>query len=147
MPAKKESGPPPKPKPEELIAEFKEKFEIFSSETNKQHDELDQKIISAKDSLSNLEQIIENNHSESQVKTKQLLEEINESIEQKFKEVAIEIQESFQSLEKQLTDGTHYIQDDARYKTTHYIFAHSNQGPSFFQNQNPRPAESWRPLK
>ena len=124
MPAKKESGPPPKPKPEELIAEFKEKFEIFSSETNKQHDELDQKIISAKDSLSNLEQIIENNHSEAQVKTKQLLEEINESIEQKFKEVSIEIQESFQSLEKQLTDGTHYIQDDARYKTTYYIFAH-----------------------
>ena len=145
MPAKKESGPPPKPKPEELIAEFKEKFEIFSSETNKQHDELDQKIISAKDSLSNLEQIIENNHSEAQVKTKQLLEEINESIEQKFKEVSIEIQESFQSLEKQLTDGTHYIQDDARYKTTYYIFAHWNQGPSCFQNQNPRTTESLRP--
>ena len=147
MPAKKESGPPPKPKPEELIAEFKEKFEIFSSETNKQNDELDQKIIDAKDSLSNLEQIIENNHSESQVKTKQLLEEINESIEQKFKEVAIEIQESFQSLEKQLTDGTYYIQDDAHYKTTHYIFAHWNQGPSCFQNQNPWTTESLRPLK
>ena len=109
MPAKKESGPPPKPKPEELIAEFKEKFENFTFETNKQHEELDQKIVSAKDSLSNLEQIIENNHSESQVKAKQLLEEINESIEQKFKEVSIEIQESFQSLEKQLTDGRYTV--------------------------------------
>ena len=109
MPAKKESGPPPKPKPEELIAEFKEKFENFTFETNKQHEELDQKIVSAKDSLSNLEQIIENNHSESQVKAKQLLEEINESIEQKFNEVSIEIQESFQSLEKQLTDGRYTV--------------------------------------
>ena len=105
MPAKKESGPPPKPKPEELIAEFKEKFENFSIESNKQNEELDEKIVSAKESLSNLEQINENNYADSQVKAKELLEEINESIEHKFKQVSIEIQESFQNLEKQLRDG------------------------------------------
>ena len=105
MPAKKESGPPPKPKPEELIAEFKEKFENFSIESKKQNEELDEKIVSAKESLSNLEQINENNYADSQVKAKELLEEINESIEHKFKQVSIEIQESFQNLEKQLRDG------------------------------------------
>ena len=105
MPAKKDSGPPPKPKPEDLIAEFKEKFENFTLETKNQNEELDQKIVSANDSFSSLEKIIENNQSESQMKAKQLLEEINESIENKFKEVSFEIQESFQTLEKQLIDG------------------------------------------
>ncbi len=105
MPAKKESGPPPKPKPEELIAEFKEKFENFTTETNKQNEELDQKIVSAKESLSNLEQINQNNYVESQMMAKELLEEVNESIEHKFKQISIEIQESFQNLEKQLRDG------------------------------------------
>ena len=107
MPAKKDSGPPPKPKPEELITEFKEKFENFTTETQKQNEELDQKIVSAKDSLSHLEQQNEENHTEAQLKVKQLLEEVNESIEQKFKEVSIEVQQSFQALEKQLIDGTY----------------------------------------
>ena len=105
MPAKKDSGPPPKPKPEELIAEFKEKFENFTTETQKQNEELDQKIVSVKDSLSNLEQQNEENHREAQMKVKQLLEEINQSIEQKFEEVSIEVQKNFQNLEKQLIDG------------------------------------------
>ena len=107
MPAKKDSGPPPKPKPEELIAEFKEKFENYTTETKKQNEELDQKIVSAKDSLSNLEQQNEENHTEAQMKAKLLLEEVNESIEQKFKELSIEVKESFQNLEKQLIDGTY----------------------------------------
>ena len=105
MPAKKDSGPPPKPKPEELIAEFKEKFENFTTETKNQNEELDQKIDSAKDSLSHLEQQNEENHTEAQMKVKLLLEEVNESIEQKFKELSIEVKESFQNLEKQLIDG------------------------------------------
>ena len=105
MPAKKDSGPPAKPKPEELIADFKDKFENFTTETQKQNEELDQKIVSAKDSLSNLEQQNEENHRESQMKVKQLLEEINESIEQKFEEFSIEVQKNFQKLEKQLIDG------------------------------------------
>ena len=125
MPGKKESGPPPKPKPEELIAEFKENFENFTTETNKQNEELDQKIVSAKESLSNLEQINENNYDESQMKAKELLEEINGSIEHKFKQVYIEIQESFQNLEKQLRDGMFSI-----FLTfQHVVFAISRHQP------------------
>ena len=105
MPAKKDSGPPPKPKPEELIDEFKEKFEKYSLETREQNDELEQKIVSVKDSLLNLEHINENNHSQSQIKIKQLFEDINENIEHKFKDVSIEIKDRFQNLEKQLSDG------------------------------------------
>ena len=39
MPPKKDGQPPPKPKPEELISEFKDKFEVFSTETKKGFEE------------------------------------------------------------------------------------------------------------
>ena len=41
MPSRKDSGPPPaKPKPEDLIAEFKTKFEEFSSDTKLRLDQV-----------------------------------------------------------------------------------------------------------
>ena len=57
MPSKKDGGQPPaKPKPEDLIAEFKDKFDVFSSETKHSLDKLTEGLGNVRETQLQLEE-------------------------------------------------------------------------------------------
>ena len=114
MPAKgKDAGPPPsKPKPEEMIDEFKEKFETFKGEIVKENENLQLKLDEIKDSRAMIAKSLDANHKQFNQNLESAKMEINNNIELKFDELQKEIKTSFINLEQNLTEGPsfHYIQ-------------------------------------
>ena len=105
MPAKKDGQPPPKPKPEELIAEFKEKFEKYSLEVNEESSKIDEKIKNLKVANDELEQKME----EIEELHKSNLQTINSTITKKIDSMVDQFREEmqlgFSDLENQLSKG------------------------------------------
>ena len=112
MPAKKDSAgqPPPKPKPEDLIAEFKEKFEKYATDVRHEASELESKIASLESSQAETRQLVESGHSEQQAGVRRLHEDLVHTINHKFGELEGDIRESFTLLEKKLSEGRKYVQ-------------------------------------
>ena len=107
MPAKKESAgqPPPKPKPEDLIAEFKEKFEKYTTDVRHEASELESKIARLECSQAETRQLVESSHSEQQARVRRLHEDLVHTINHKFGQLEGDIRESFTLLEKKLSEG------------------------------------------
>ena len=112
MPAKKDSAgqPPPKPKPEDLIAEFKEKFEKYTTDVRHEASELESKIASLECSQAETRQLVESRHSEQQARVRRLHEDLVLTINHKFGQLEGDIRESFTLLEKKLSEGREYAQ-------------------------------------
>ena len=112
MPAKKDSAgqPPPKPKPEDLIAEFKEKFEKYTTDVRHEASELESKIASLESSQAETRQLVESGHSEQQARVRRLHEDLVHTINHKFGQLEGDIRESFTLLEKKLLEGRSYFQ-------------------------------------
>jgi len=107
MPPKKDNGKPPeKPKPEDLIAEFKTKFENYSTEVKEDIDQLDKKLNEVKEAQNETEKLIEENHAQHQNDVKDLINALQNSMEVKVDEIEKEMKDSFANLEKKLLEGT-----------------------------------------
>ena len=106
MPPKKDNGKPPeKPKPEDLIAEFKTKFENYSTEVKEDINQLDKKLNEVKEAQNETEKLIEENHAQHQNDVKDLINALQNSMEVKVDEIEKEMKDSFANLEKKLLEG------------------------------------------
>ena len=137
MPAKKDSAgqPPPKPKPEDLIAEFKEKFEKYTTDVRHEASELESKIASLECSQAETRQLVESGHSEQQARVRRLHEDLVHTINHKFGQLEGDIRESFTLLEKKLSEGRFYAP-----KLTNVVFTVLPQEPTRRMTLAP----SWR---
>ena len=110
MPAKKDNGKPPeKPKPEELIAEFKTKFENYSAEVKEEINQLDVKLNEVKEAQHETERLIEENHAQHQNDIRNLFIDLQKSMDVKVAEIQNEMKDSFANLEKKLLEGEYEL--------------------------------------
>ena len=106
MPPKKDNGKPPeKPKPEELIADFKTKFENYTAEVKEEIDQLDVKLNEVKEAQNETERLIEDNHAQHQNDVRNLFTDLQKSMDVKIADIQNEMKDSFANLEKKLLEG------------------------------------------
>ena len=105
MPPKKDGQPPPKPKPEELISEFKDKFEVFSTETKKGFEEVEKSLVDVRETQADLEKLTETIHFQEEGNVNELVANLSEQILLKFANTEKEVKNEFLKLEGSLQGG------------------------------------------
>ena len=105
MPAK-QGQPPPKPKPEELIADFKEKFEAFKDETKKTIDETSTTLEKIRQRDGELEARIDEQNEQHAKLIEKFVHDCSHRIDKKIEELRVEVMEGFDKMSKKLSEET-----------------------------------------
>ena len=106
MPSKKDGGQPPaKPKPEELIAEFKTKFEEFSSDTKHSLDQLSEDLGTVKEAQRHLEDQTKKYSIEETQNIDDFTEKLSQQILEKLTNSERDFKHEFLRLEGFLQEG------------------------------------------
>ena len=104
--APRQGQPPQKPKPEELIAAFKEKFETFRDETKSKVEETGsalEKIREQDEEIKILLQKQQDNHAKL---VHAFVDKFTTKVNEKFDNLKVEMMEQFEQMSKQLSEET-----------------------------------------
>ena len=104
--APKQGQPPPKPKPEELIADWKEKFENFRDETRKSVEEVGFSLEKIRERDEELLELIEKQHEEHAMTIQELVDEFSKKIEKKCADITLEVTAEFEKMSQKLSNET-----------------------------------------
>ena len=104
--APKQGQPPPKPKPEELIAAFKEKFESFRDETRKSVEEVGSSLEKIRQQDEELLILIEKQNEEHSKTIQEFVDEFSKKIDKKCEDITVEVMAEFDKMSAKLSEET-----------------------------------------
>ena len=99
-------GPPQKPKPEELIAAFKEKFETFRDDTRKSVEETGSALEKIRQHDEDIMMLVEKQNEEHSKLVEEFVNEFSQKIDQKFADMKLEVMEQFDKMSMKLSEET-----------------------------------------
>ena len=104
--APKQGQPPQKPKPEELIAMFKEKFETFRDETKSSIDETGLALEKIREQDEEIKMLVENQNEDHAKLVRAFVDEFTTKVDRKFEDLKVEIAEQFEQMSQKLSVET-----------------------------------------